>query len=135
MVPLASEWPAELDITGDSQAAVDKADDAHAVTLFGKLVDQDRAMFGFRHWQTMHILVSQSEGRPFDGLEHEDSLTTELETPAFPRKINWKNTARGFWPTNSHTPGTASIGARRSCIRSPTIKGRSGLRCSGYMRV
>ena len=29
-------------------------------------------MFGFRHWQTMHILVSQSAARPFDGLEHED---------------------------------------------------------------
>jgi len=72
-VPLTSSWPAELDITGDSQAAVDKADDAHAVTLFSQLIDQDRAMFGFRHWSTMHLLVSQSEGRPFDGLEHEDS--------------------------------------------------------------
>lgn len=72
-VPLASTWPAELDITGDSQAAVDKADDEHAVTMFGKLVDQDRAMFGFSHWKTLHLLVSQSEGRPFDGLEHEDS--------------------------------------------------------------
>jgi predicted metalloprotease with PDZ domain len=73
VVPLASEWPAELDITGDSQAAIDKADDAHAFAIFGKLIDQDRAMFGFRHWQTLHILVSQSEARPFDGLEHEDS--------------------------------------------------------------
>ena len=73
VVPLASAWPAELDITGDSQAALDKADDAHAFEVFGKLVDQDRAMFGFRHWQTLHILVSQSEARPFDGLEHEDS--------------------------------------------------------------
>jgi predicted metalloprotease with PDZ domain len=72
-VPLASSWPAELDITGDSQAAVDKADDAHAFALFAKLIDEDRAMFGFRHWQTMHILVSQSEAVPYDGLEHEDS--------------------------------------------------------------
>jgi predicted metalloprotease with PDZ domain len=72
-VPLASSWPAELDVTGDSQAAVDKADDAHASALFGKLIEQDRAMFGFRHWQTLHFLVSQSEARPFDGLEHEDS--------------------------------------------------------------
>src|SRR5580698_61229 len=73
VVPLTSTWPAELDITGESQPAVDKADDEHAVTTFGKLIDQDRAIFGFRHWQTMHLLVSQSEGRPFDGLEHEDS--------------------------------------------------------------
>jgi predicted metalloprotease with PDZ domain len=72
-VPLASTWPAELDITGDSQAAVDNADDAHAFDLFGKLIDQDEAMFGFRHWQRMHILVSQSAAMPFDGLEHEDS--------------------------------------------------------------
>jgi predicted metalloprotease with PDZ domain len=72
-VPLASAWPAELDITGDSQAAIDKADDAHAFALFSNLVDQDRAMFGYRHWQTLHLLLSQSEARPFDGLEHEDS--------------------------------------------------------------
>ncbi len=72
-VPLASVWPAELDITGDSQSAVDKADDAHAFALFARLIDEDQAMFGFRHWQTMHILVSQSDARPYDGLEHEDS--------------------------------------------------------------
>jgi predicted metalloprotease with PDZ domain len=73
VAPLASTWPAELDITGDSQAAVDNTDDAHAFDLFGKLVDQDRAMFGFRHWQTLRLLVSQSEARTFDGLEHEES--------------------------------------------------------------
>ena len=72
-VPLASVWPAELDITGDSPSAVDKADDAHAFALFARLIDEDQAMFGFRHWQTMHILVSQSDARPYDGLEHEDS--------------------------------------------------------------
>jgi predicted metalloprotease with PDZ domain len=86
VVPLASTWSAELDITGDSQAAVDKADDAHAVTLFGKLVDQDRAMFGFRHWQTLHLLVSQSGGRPFDGLEHEDSPYTGVGDAGLSKK-------------------------------------------------
>jgi predicted metalloprotease with PDZ domain len=55
------------------QSAVDKADDVHAFDLFRKLVDQDRAMFGFRHWQKFHLLISQSSARPFDGLEHEDS--------------------------------------------------------------
>ena len=78
-VPLASAWPAELDITGDSQAALDKADDAQAFALFGQLVDQDRAMFGFRHWQTLHLLVSQSAAAgPLDGLEHEDSPYTAV---------------------------------------------------------
>jgi predicted metalloprotease with PDZ domain len=72
-VPLQSRWPAELDITGDSALAVERADDAHAFSLFTRLVDQDQAMFGFRHWQTLHILVSQSDARPYDGLEHEDS--------------------------------------------------------------
>jgi predicted metalloprotease with PDZ domain len=72
-VPLASKWPAELDFTGDNQSAIDNADDAHAFAIFGKLVDQDQAMFGFRHWQTMHLLVSQSDALPYDGLEHEDS--------------------------------------------------------------
>lgn len=72
-VPLTSKWPAELDFTGDSQSAIDSADDTHAFATFGKLVDQDQAMFGFRHWQTMHLLISQSDSLPYDGLEHEDS--------------------------------------------------------------
>jgi predicted metalloprotease with PDZ domain len=72
-VPLHSTWPAELDITGDSQAAVDNADGAHAFDLFSKLIDQSQMVFGFRHWQKLHILVSQSDSRNFDGLEHEDS--------------------------------------------------------------
>jgi predicted metalloprotease with PDZ domain len=86
VLPLASAWPAELDITGDSQAAVDKADDAHAVTLFSKLIDQDRAMFSFRHWQTLHLLVSQSEARLFDGLEHEDSPYTGVGDSGLSKK-------------------------------------------------
>jgi predicted metalloprotease with PDZ domain len=86
VVPLTSTWPAELDITGDSQASVDKADDAHAFALFSKLVDQDRAMFGFRHWQTLHLLVSQSEARPFDGLEHEDSPYTGVGDAGLSKK-------------------------------------------------
>jgi predicted metalloprotease with PDZ domain len=72
-LPLNSGWPAELDVTGDTQAAVDSVDDAHAVDLFTKLVDQDRAMFGFKHWEKLHLLISQSSARPYDGLEHEDS--------------------------------------------------------------
>jgi predicted metalloprotease with PDZ domain len=71
-VSLGSQWPAVLHLSGDSQAALDKADDAHAFRMFKDLVDQDRAMFGFRHWQTLHLLVSQSATQ-FDGLEHEDS--------------------------------------------------------------
>lgn len=72
-VQLTSVWPAELDITGDSQSAVDDADKEHAFQLFSKLIDQDRAMFGYRHWDKMHLLVSQSASDPYDGLEHEDS--------------------------------------------------------------
>jgi len=71
--PLHSTWPAELDVTGNSSHALEKANDAHAVDIFSNLVDQDRAMFGFKHWEKMHILVSQSAALPFDGLEHENS--------------------------------------------------------------
>src|SRR5262249_1292953 len=71
-VPLTASWPAILHVAGDSQSAVDRADDAHAFRIFSNLVDQDRAMFGFRHWETMHVLVAQS-GAVFDGLEHEAS--------------------------------------------------------------
>ena len=98
-VTLASTWPAELDITADSQAAVDNADDSHAFALFAKLVDQDRAMFGFRHWQTLHLLVSQSEARPFDGLEHEDSPYNAVGDGA----LSKKNQLEKFgWPLLAH---------------------------------
>ena len=98
-VPLASTWPAELDITGDSQAAIDKADDAHAFTLFGKLIDQDRAMFGFRHWQTFHLLVSQSEARPFDGLEHGDSPYNAIGDAGLSKKDQLEKFG---WPLLAH---------------------------------
>ncbi len=98
-VPLASEWPAELDITGDSQSAIDKANDAHAFDIFGKLVDQDRAMFGFRHWKTLHILVSQSAARPFDGLEHEDSPYNAVGDAALSKK---EQLEKFGWPLFAH---------------------------------
>src|SRR5215469_12486628 len=86
VVQLNSSWPAELDIAGDSQAAVDKADDAHAFDLFTKLLDQERSMFGFRHWQKMHFLISQSEAAPYDGLEHEDSPYSGVGDAALSKK-------------------------------------------------
>jgi predicted metalloprotease with PDZ domain len=98
-MPLASNWPAELDLTGDSQSAVDKADDAHAASLFGKLVDQDRAMFGFRHWQTLHLLVSQSEAVPFDGLEHEDSPYDAIGDAGLAKKDQLEKYG---WPLLAH---------------------------------
>jgi predicted metalloprotease with PDZ domain len=98
-LPLASNWPAELDITGDSQAAVDKADDAHATALFGKLVDQDRAMFGFRHWQTLHLLVSQSDAVPFDGLEHEESPYNAIGDAGLSKKDQLEKYG---WPLLAH---------------------------------
>jgi predicted metalloprotease with PDZ domain len=98
-VPLTAAWPAELDITGDNQAAVDNADDAHAFTLFGKLVDQDRAMFGFRHWKTLHLLVSQSEARAFDGLEHEDSPYDAVGDAALSKKEQLEKVG---WPLLAH---------------------------------
>ena len=98
-VPLASGWPAELDITGDSQAAVDTADDAHAFALFGKLVDQDRAMFGFRHWQTLHLLVSQSGLHFFDGLEHEDSPWNGIGDAGLSKKEELQSFG---WPLLAH---------------------------------
>ena len=98
-VPLASDWPAELDITGDSQAAVDTADNAHAFALFAKLIAQDRAMFGFRHWQTLHLLVSQSEARPFDGLEHEDSPYNAIGDAGLSKKDQLQ---RFGWPLLAH---------------------------------
>jgi predicted metalloprotease with PDZ domain len=91
-VPLASQWPAELEFTGDSQAAIDKADDAHAFSLFGKLVDEDRAMFGFRHWQKLHLLVSQSAARDFDGLEHEDSPWNSISDAGLSKKDELERT-------------------------------------------
>ena len=98
-VPLASSWPAELDFTGETQAAIDNADNAHAFTLFAKLIDQDRAMFGFRHWQTMHILVSQSTARPYDGLEHEDSPYNAIGDAGLSKKDQLEKFG---WPLLAH---------------------------------
>lgn len=98
-MPLHSNWPAELDATGDSQAAVDKADDAHAVDLFSKLIDQDQAMFGFRHWKKLHILVSQSQARPFDGLEHEDSPYNAIGDAGLSKK---EQLEKFGWPLLAH---------------------------------
>lgn len=72
VLALKTNRPAELDIPADSQSALDRSDDLHAFTMFGSRVDQDRVIFGFRHWDQFHILVSESGDR-FDGLEHEDS--------------------------------------------------------------
>jgi predicted metalloprotease with PDZ domain len=98
-VPLNASWPAELDMTGDSQAAVDNANDANAFQLFTNLVDQDHAMFGFRHWQTMYILVSQSEARPFDGLEHEDSPYNAIGDAGLSKKSQLQKFG---WPLLAH---------------------------------
>lgn len=98
-VPLASTWPAELDITGDSQAAVDDADKAHAFDLFAQLIDQDRAMFGYRHWEKMHILISQSASDPYDGLEHEDSPWNAITDAGLSKKIVLETYG---WPLLAH---------------------------------
>jgi predicted metalloprotease with PDZ domain len=98
-IPLTASWPAELDVTGDSQSAVDNINDAHAVDSLGKLVDQDRAMFGFRHWQTLHLLVSQSEARPYDGLEHEDSPYNAMGDAGLSKKEQLEKLG---WPLLAH---------------------------------
>jgi predicted metalloprotease with PDZ domain len=98
-VKLGSEWPAVLDITGDSQAAVDNADDAHAFDLFAKLVDQDKAMFGFRHWDTLHILISQTDANPYDGLEHGDSPYNGISDAGLSKKDELE---RLGWPLLVH---------------------------------
>ena len=98
-VPLSASWPAELDLTGDSQAAVDNANDANAFHLFNNLIDQDHAMLGFRHWQTMHILVSQSAARPFDGLEHEDPPYNAIGDAGLSKKSQLQKFG---WPLLAH---------------------------------
>jgi predicted metalloprotease with PDZ domain len=108
--PLASSWPAELDVTGDSQASIDKADDAHAVELFTKLIDQDRAMFGYRHWEKMHLLVSQSEARPFDGLEHEDSPYDAIGDSGLSKKSELEKFG---WPLLAHEQSHSWCGKYR----------------------
>jgi predicted metalloprotease with PDZ domain len=109
-VHLASGWPAELDITGDSRAAVDSADDAHAFDLFTKLVSEDQAMFGFRHWQNFHILVSQSDARPFDGLEHGDSAYNAIPDAGLSKK---EQIQKFGWPLLAHEQSHSWCGKYR----------------------
>jgi predicted metalloprotease with PDZ domain len=109
-VPLASKWPTELDITGDSQTAVDDADQAHAFELFAKLIDQDRAMFGYRHWDKMHLLVSQSASDPYDGLEHEDSPWDGIGDEGLSKKSVLESLG---WPLFAHEQSHSWCGKYR----------------------
>lgn len=109
-VPLQSSWPAELDITGDSQLAVDDADKAHAFELFTKLIDQDRAMFGYRHWEKMHLLVSQSAADPYDGLEHESSPWDAVGDAGLSKKDALESLG---WPLLAHEQSHSWCGKYR----------------------
>lgn len=109
-VPLASSWPAELDITGDSRTAVDSPDNAHAFELFTKLISEDRAMFGYRHWQNFHILVSQSDARPFDGLEHGDSAYNAIPDAGLSKKDQLQKFG---WPLLAHEQSHSWCGKYR----------------------
>jgi predicted metalloprotease with PDZ domain len=108
--PLSSSWPAELDVSGDSQASLDKADDAHAVDLFRKLIEQDRAMFGYRHWEKMYFLVSQSAARPYDGLEHEDSPYDAIGDSGLSKKSELEKFG---WPLLAHEQSHSWCGKYR----------------------
>lgn len=107
---LNSSWPAELDVTGDTQAAIDKADDAHAAELYTKLIGQDRAMFGYRHWEKMYFLVSQSAAKPFDGLEHEDSPWDAVPDEGLSKK---KDLGKFGWPLLAHEQSHSWCGKYR----------------------
>jgi predicted metalloprotease with PDZ domain len=109
-VPLRSSWPAELDITGDSQTAVNEADKAHAFELFAKLIDQDRAMFGHRHWKKMHLLVSQSAADPYDGLEHENSPWDAVGNAGLSNKDSLQSLG---WPLLAHEQSHSWCGKYR----------------------
>jgi predicted metalloprotease with PDZ domain len=108
--PLSSSWPAELDVAGDSQASIDKADEAHAAELFTKLIEQDRAMFGYRHWEKMYFLVSQSAARPFDGLEHEDSPYDAIGDSGLSKKSELEKFG---WPLLAHEQSHSWCGKYR----------------------
>jgi predicted metalloprotease with PDZ domain len=108
--PLDSQWKAELDITGDSRAAVDSADDAHAINLFSRLISEDQAMFGFRHWNNFHILVSQSDARPFDGLEHGDSAYNAIPDAGLSKKDQLQKFG---WPLLAHEQSHSWCGKYR----------------------
>jgi predicted metalloprotease with PDZ domain len=109
-IPLAASWPAVLDITGDSENSIEKANEARAVEIFGTLIDQDRAMFGFRHFETMHLLVSQSRARPYGGVEHEDSPYNAIGDAGLSKKDKLEGLG---WPVLAHEQSHAWVGKYR----------------------
>ena len=109
-VRLESQWPAYLHITGDSAAAVEQADAAKAFTIFAKLLDEDRAMFGFRHFETMNLLVSQSDADPYDGLEHADSPYNGVPDAGLSKAEQLKRLAA---PVLAHEQSHAWVGKYR----------------------
>jgi predicted metalloprotease with PDZ domain len=56
-------------------------------------------MFGFRHSQTMHILVSLSDALQYDGLEHEDSPYNAIGDAGLSKTEDLK---RSGWPLLAH---------------------------------
>lgn len=107
---LSSQWPAMLHITGDSAAAVENANTANAFAIFSKLIDEDRAMFGFRHFETLHLLVAQSAANPYDGLEHADSPWHAVPDAGLSKKADL---ARLGAPLLAHEQSHAWVGKYR----------------------
>ena len=67
-------------------------------------------MFGFRHWDIFHILVSQSDADPFDGLEHEDSPYNGIGDEGLSKK---DQLAKFGWPLLAHEQSHSWCGKYR----------------------
>jgi predicted metalloprotease with PDZ domain len=70
-LPSASPFPHHIDMAADSDAALKTPDDF--AQLYGRLVDEARAIFGVEHFRHYDWLVSISNSVEHFGLEHHES--------------------------------------------------------------
>jgi predicted metalloprotease with PDZ domain len=80
--------PVTMDLIGDSPEAVEA--DSSQIMLCRNVVREVDALFGARHFQTYHFLISLSDLVVVDGIEHHESTDIRLPERAFLDAGIWK---------------------------------------------
>ena len=75
-LPLADAPPHEIDLAGDSDAAI--AISADLVASYTRLVAEAHALFGAHHYRSYHFLFALSDYLERTGLEHHESSDNRL---------------------------------------------------------
>ena len=120
-LPSASPHRHTIDIAADSQAATMTPDDFAA--MYGRLVDQARALFGAEHFHHYDWLVSLSDSVEHFGLEHHESSDDRTAEDILAEDAGRKIAGRVCLHTSTSIRGTESSGGRPgSLFRTTTSR-------------